>query len=146
MAENKTKATKLSVKKYLDAIKDEQVRKDCIAITTLMKSIMKVEPVMWGTAIVGFGSYHYKYESGREGDMCMIGFSARKNNISIYMLGGFHKVPELMEKLGKHKTGKGCLYINSMEDIDPKILKKLMVVSIKELKKYMAVWKKRAGK
>nr|MCU0240050.1 DUF1801 domain-containing protein [Pyrinomonadaceae bacterium] len=88
-------------------------------------------PKMWGTSIVGFDQYHYKYESGREGDMCRIGFSPRKQNIVLYIVDGFEKYEDLMSKLGKHKTGKSCLYINKLSDIDERILNTLIELSVK---------------
>ena len=100
-----------------------------------MKQITKEEPIMWGPSIVGFGSYHYKYESGREGDMCITGFSPRKQNLTIYILPGFKRYSELMKKLGKHKTGSSCLYINKLEDVDLKVLKQLITESVKYMKK-----------
>ena len=90
---------------------------------------------MWGPSIVGFGSYHYKYESGREGDMCITGFSPRKQNLTIYILPGFKRYSELMKKLGKYKTGKSCLYINKLEDVDMKVLKELISEDVKYMKK-----------
>ncbi|MGH2646711.1 MAG: DUF1801 domain-containing protein, partial [Ginsengibacter sp.] len=99
------------------------------------KDISKSEPKMWGPTIVGFGQYHYKYESGHEGDMCIIGFSPRKQNITLYISGSINNHPELLEKLGKHKTGKGCLYINRLSDIDHGILKKLIKASFVFMKK-----------
>ncbi len=143
MAELKTKVTEVSVKKFLDAIPDKQVSKDAHAISDLMKAITKSEPKMWGTSIVGFGSYHYKYDSGHEGDICLIGFSPRKKNISLYLGGGFHEVEDLMSKLGKHKVGKGCLYIDKLEDVDVKVLKKVIEHSIIAIKKQVAAQKKK---
>ncbi len=143
MAEAKTKVNDASVKKFLDAIPDKQVSKDAHAISDLMKAITKSEPKMWGTAIVGFGSYHYKYDSGHEGDICLIGFSPRKKNISLYLVGGFHELEHLMAKLGKHKVGKGCLYINRLEDVDVKILKKVIEHSIVAIKTKVAAQKKK---
>jgi hypothetical protein len=140
--ELKTKENNASVKKFIDAVSDKEIRKDCYSIIDMMKSVTKQEPKMWGTAIVGFGSYHYKYASGHEGDACIVGFSPRKNNISLYLMLGLHTNPGLMEKLGKHKTGKGCLYINSLEDVDPKILKKVINESYKAMKKHVAAMKK----
>ena len=126
MAELKTKKTDESFSKFLNGIQDETKRKDCFAIAEMMKTISKCEPKMWGAAIVGFGSYHYKYESGHEGDMCMIGFSPRKQNITLYISGGINNRPELLEKLGKHKTSKGCLYIKKLSDVDTQVLKELI--------------------
>ena len=135
MAELKTKPNKASVKKFLGAVKDEKRRDDCFQVLEIMKKITKEEPIMWGPSIVGFGSYHYKYESGREGDMCITGFSPRKQNLTFYILSGFKRYSELMKKLGKHKTGSSCLYINKLEDVDLKVLKQLISDSVKYMKK-----------
>jgi len=135
MAENKTKETKASVDKFINSIKDENIRKDCYTIIDLMKSVTKAEPKMWGTSIIGFDSYHYKYESGREGDMCVAGFSPRKQNLTIYLMPGFDKQKDYLKKLGKCKTSKVCLYIKSLKDVDLKILKKMIETSYKEMKK-----------
>ena len=133
MAENKTKQTKASVDKFISAIKDENIQKDCYTIIKIMKSVTKEEPKMWGPSIIGFGTYHYKYASGREGDMCIAGFSPRKQNLTIYLEPGFEKQKALLEKLGKHKTSKVCLYIKSLKDVDVKILKELIANSVKGL-------------
>ncbi len=135
MAELKTKPNKASVKKFLNAVKDEKRRDDCFQVLEIMKKITKEEPIMWGPSIVGFGSYHYKYESGREGDMCITGFSPRKQNLTIYILPGFKRYSELMKKLGKHKTGSSCLYINKLEDVDLKVLIQLITESVKYMKR-----------
>ena len=132
MAENNTKPTKGSVTAFLSKIKDKQVRDDCFVILEMMQKVSKCEPVMWGSAIVGFGTYHYVYESGREGDMILIGFSPRKQNISIYLMGGLNKVEDELPKLGKHKTGGGCLYINSLSDVNATVLKKVFAMAFKE--------------
>jgi hypothetical protein len=134
MAENKTKVTNANVESYFSAIEDEARRKDCEALAKLMSNETKFEPKMWGASIVGFGSYHYKYESGREGDSCLTGFSSRKSDISIYILANFPNREELLAKLGKHKTGKGCLYIHKLNDVDPKILKQLIIGTVEERK------------
>lgn len=146
MAELKTKVNDLSVKKFLDAIPEKQVREDSYVISDMLKAITKCEPKMWGTSIIGFDSYHYKYDSGHEGDMCLVGFSPRKKNISIYLMGGFDKIEDLMAKLGKHKVGKGCLYINKLEDVDVKILKKVIEKCMVSLKKIAAERSKNARK
>src|SRR5262245_29298993 len=114
MAENKTKATDSSVQGYLAAIDDDTRRTDCLALAKLMTKATKQRPKMWGASIVGFGSYHYKYESGREGDSCLVGFSSRKGDISIYGLNATADAEALLTKLGKHKAGKGCLYIKTL--------------------------------
>ena len=126
MAENKTKATEESVESYFDSIADPARRKDCEALSNLMSKATKEAPKMWGTSIVGFGSYHYKYESGREGDSCLVGFSSRKGDISIYGLNAAPSHVELTAKLGKYKAGKGCMYIQNLADVDLKILEKLV--------------------
>jgi hypothetical protein len=126
MAENKTKETDASVDSYLAAINDEERRKDCEALAKLMAKATKCPPKMWGSSIVGFGSYHYKYESGREGDTCVVGFSSRKSDISVYGLNAAPSHEALLSKLGRHKAGKGCLYIRSLSDIDLKVLEKLV--------------------
>jgi hypothetical protein len=134
MAELKTKQTDDSVDKFLQGIKDEQARTDCYQIVEIMKGATKAEPKMWGSSIVGFGDYHYKYESGRENDWFQVGFSPRKQNLTLYLMGGFNRHEELLGKLGKHTTGKGCLYIKKLEDVDTKVLKKLVRDSVKQLK------------
>jgi hypothetical protein len=135
MAENKTKQTKASVDKFINTIKDESIRKDCYTIIKIMKSVTKEEPKMWGPSIIGFGTYHYKYASGREGDICIAGFSPRKQNLTIYLESGFEKQKDLLEKLGKYKTSKVCLYIKSLKDVDVKVLKEMIENSVKGVKK-----------
>jgi hypothetical protein len=134
MAEIKTKKTDENFAGFLNAIQDEGKRKDCFAIAEMMKDISKHEAKMWGPAIIGFGSYHYKYESGHEGDMCMIGFSPRKQNITLYISGGINNRPELMEKLGKYKTGKGCLHINKLSDVNIDVLNNLIKAAYTHMK------------
>ena len=135
MAENKTKPTKSSVAVFLSKIKDEQLRDDCFTILEMMASVSKLEPVMWGSAIIGFGTYHYVYESGREGDTILIGFSPRKQNITIYMMCALDKLNVELSRLGKHKTGKGCLYIKALSDVDPAVLKKILSKGFSEARK-----------
>lgn len=135
MAELKTKATNDSVTKFLDNIADAQRRADCFMLLDIMKKATKAEPKMWGSAIVGVGEYHYKYPNGREMDWFPIGFSPRKQNLTLYSTGGFTQFKELLSKLGKHKLGKGCLYINRLDDVDVPTLKKLIGESLKEAKK-----------
>jgi hypothetical protein len=130
MSELKTKQNKASVEKFLNAIKDEQTRRDCFEIVKLMKQATKSEPRMWRTSIVGFGTYHYKYASGREGDWMLVGFSPRKQNLTLYIMAGFDRYDELLEKLGKHSTGKSCLYIKRLADVDRKVLKELITESV----------------
>jgi hypothetical protein len=138
VAENKTKPTKSSVTAFLNRIKDRQVRDDCFAILEIMQKVSNCEPVMWGSAIIGFGTYHYVYESGREGDTLVIGFSPRKQNISIYLMGGLHHVEDELSKLGKYKTGKGCLYIKSLNDVNVGVLKKVFAKAFKEAQRKIA--------
>ncbi len=134
MAETKTKPTAVSVKDFISTVPDEQKRKDSLVLIDMMSKITKEKPKMWGPSIIGFGSYHYKYESGHEGDMCITGFSPRKAAISVYILMGFNKSPELMKKLGKYKMGKSCLYVKKLTDIDTKVLEELIEESVKYIK------------
>lgn len=135
MAELKTKINDKSVEEFLNTVSDTKKRQDSFVMLDLMKKITKAEPKMWGGSIVGFGSYHYKYESGREGDWFLTGFSPRKQNLSIYIMSGFDRNKELLEKPGKHKTGKGCLYIKKVEDINLDALKELIEKSVDHLSK-----------
>lgn len=135
MAELKTKENEASVEAFLNSIEDEQRRKDCQAIAKLMQQVTKQKPKMWGSAIVGFGSYRYKYASGREGDWMLVAFSPRKQAITLYIMRGFDDYDALLKKLGKCKTGKGCLYINKLSDIDTTVLKSLIQKSVEHLKK-----------
>jgi hypothetical protein len=132
MAELKTQVTKANVNKFLEGIKDEKKRQDCYEILKIMKKATKAEPKMWGTSIVGFGDHHYMYASGREGDWFITGFSPRAQNLTLYMMGGFDS--EVLQRLGKYKTGKGCLYINKLADVDLKVLNELITKSVKQSK------------
>ena len=134
MAELKTKQNDENVTAFLNTVQDEQKRKDCFAIVGLMQGVTDLPAKMWGTAIVGFGSYHYKYESGHEGEMCMIGFSPRKQNIALYVGAGNENIQKLLAELGKHKTGKGCLYINKLSDVESDVLKKIIKTSYENAK------------
>jgi len=135
MAENKTKPTEASVETYFAAIDDQTRRQDCQALARLMQKVTKHEPKMWGTSIVGFGSYHYTYDSGREGDSCVIGFSSRKGDISVYLWAEFPGRAELLAQLGRHKVGKAYLYIRKLSDIDLNVLKKLVIGSVAEVRR-----------
>lgn len=135
MAENKTIPTGASVAAYFAAIEDEGRRNDCKALAKLMTKVTKHKPVMWGTGIVGFGSYHYVYESGREGDSCVLGFASRKGDITIYGVLDFPAMEKLLAKLGRHKGGKGCLYVRKLDDIDPKVLEQLFAGTLAERKR-----------
>ena len=133
MAELKTKPNKISVEKLLNSVKDENKRADSFKILELMKKITKEEPVMWGSSIIGFGKYHYKYESGREGDWFLTGFSPRKQNLTLYIMSGFSNYGQLLGQLGKYKTGKSCLYINKLKDVDINVLRKLVKESVNHM-------------
>ena len=130
-ADVKTKKNEASVEGFLNTIKDEETRNDCFEIVQMMKKASKEEPKMWGSSIIGFGEYHYKYESGREGDTMKIGFSPRKQNLTLYILLGADPENSLLKKLGKYTTGKGCLYIKKLADIDKKVLQELINESAK---------------
>jgi hypothetical protein len=131
MAENKTTPNDQNVEQFLNSVADEQKRKDSFKILELMKQVTGMQPKMWGSAIIGFGSYHYKYESGREGDTMLIGFSPRKQNLTLYIMGGFDRYYDLLKQLGKYTTGKGCLYIKRLDDVDLTTLKGIVEESFK---------------
>jgi hypothetical protein len=135
MAEQKTKPTTLSVETFLETIPDEAVRDDCHTILKLMKKATGSDPKMWGSSIVGFGQYHYKYDSGHEGFACLTGFSPRKQNITLYVMPGATDREDLLKKLGKHKAGKGCVYIRKLDDINLPVLESLIMESVSFLKK-----------
>jgi hypothetical protein len=130
MTENKTKLTQLSVAAFIDALTDQTRRADAKALVKLMQSVTAEKPKMWGPSIIGFGSYHYKYDSGREGDMPIIGFSPRKAATVLYNVGGFSGSEVLRAKLGKHSTGKGCLYIKTLAEVDQQVLETLILKSV----------------
>jgi hypothetical protein len=130
MAESKTKPTKLSVAEFVNAIEDEGRRADAKALVKLMQQATGEKPKMWGPSIIGFGSYHYKYETGREGDMPLIGFSPRKAATVLYGLRGAGDAEAMLAKLGKHTTGKGCVYVKKLADVDAKVLQALAVKSV----------------
>ena len=136
MAELKTKPTEASVKQFLNQIPDKERRDDCFAIAKMMEEATSAKPKMWGPSIVGFGSFHYKYDSGREGDWLLTGFSPRKNDLTLYLMMGFEQHRELMQQLGKHKTSKSCLYIKRLADVHVPTLKKLIKASLKQLREY----------
>ncbi|MBY0541767.1 MAG: DUF1801 domain-containing protein [Sphingobacteriaceae bacterium] len=136
MAELKTKATENSVQDYLMQITNEVTRKDCQQICNLMEEISKSKGKMWGSAIIGFGDYKYSYSTGRTGDWFMMGFSPRKANISLYIMGCDGNVKEeILSRLGKHKGGKGCVYIKTLADINIEVLKEMCEISYQNLKK-----------
>lgn len=131
----KTLPNRESVTAFINSVDNETRRKDAKALLAMMKKVTGDKPVMWGPSIVGFGEYHYKYDSGREGDMCLVGFSPRKSNMSIYVMGALGAGEPLLQKLGKHKTGAGCLYINKLDDVDLDVLAKIVEKSYKVTKK-----------
>lgn len=133
MAELKTSQNESSVKEFIDAVEDEGKREDCRVLVKMMSEVTGEEPKMWGPGIVGFGTYHYKYASGREGDWMRTGFAPRKQNLTIYIMDGFDKYAELLEDLGKHKTAKSCLYLKRLEDVDIRVLRKLVAASFLHL-------------
>ena len=133
-AELKTQVNEASVEGFLNSVADEQKREDCFEILKLMKQVTKETPRMWGASIVGFGSYHYKGASGREGDWLLTGFSPRKQNLTLYLMHTFHVHQDLLKKLGKYTTSMGCLYIKKLDDVDRKVLKELIAESVKTTK------------
>ena len=133
-AELKTKVNDANVTKFLNSVADEQKRNESFEILKLMKQVTKEEPKMWGASIVGFGSYHYKGASGREGDWMLTGFSPRKQALTLYLMHGFDAHADLLKKLGKYKTSMGCLYIKKLDDVDKKVLKDLVTASVKRMK------------
>ncbi|CAN5622738.1 hypothetical protein BH20ACI4_BH20ACI4_21680 [soil metagenome] len=134
-AELKTKKNDQSVEDFLNEIADEQQREDAKKISEMMRKASKQEPKMRGASIVGFGTYNYKYASGREGEWMEVAFSPRKANLTLYIMSGFKEYEELLAKLGKHKTGKSCLYIKRLSDVDEKVLKELIESSIENVRK-----------
>ena len=133
MAELKTKLSDASVEVFLDGIADEAKRHDSYAILAMMQEVTGVEAKMWGDSIVGFGSYHYKYASGREADWPLVGFSPRKQNLTLYIMSGFEQYDELLQRLGKHSTGKACLYIKRLADVDLAVLRELVKLSVEHM-------------
>lgn len=126
MAELKTQPTDESVVAYLNSVENERRREDSFQVLQLMKEITGEEPQMWGDSIVGFGSYHYKYASGRQGDWFITGFAPRKQALTLYIMSGFDDYDALLDDLGKHRTGKSCLYINKLDDVDMDVLRELV--------------------
>ncbi len=130
MSENKTQFNDASVTAFLDSVADERKRRDSYAILEMMREITGEEPRMYGDSIVGFGSYHYQYDSGREGDMPVVGFSPRKQNLTLYLEGVEDNYEDLRPRLGKHKTGKVCLYVNKLADVDQATLREMIARSV----------------
>lgn len=140
MGELKTKKTKASVAAFLNGIEDKQRRADCKAVAKMMRDASGCKAEMWGPGMVGYGSYHFKYASGREGDWFAAGFAPRKTALTLYIMPGFSKYEKLLAKLGKHKTGKSCLYINSLNDVDTAVLRELIEQSVAHMnKKYGSI-------
>lgn len=135
LAENKTKKSRDSVESFLNSVENETRRQDAWAVHDIMAKASREPAIMWGASLVGFGTYHYKYDSGREGDFMRVGFSPRKQNLVLYIMPGFDKYDDLLVKLGKHKIGKSCLYINKLEDVHVPTLRKLVNESLKAMKK-----------
>ncbi|MBM3126753.1 MAG: DUF1801 domain-containing protein [Chloroflexi bacterium] len=134
MSTLKTKPTKANVNAFINKISAAEKREDCLELVKIMKQATKSEPKMWGASIVGFGSYHYRYATGREGDWMLTGFSPRKQNLTIYIMSGFERQAELLKRLGKFTTGSSCLYLKRLGDVDKKILKELIRESVKIMK------------
>ena len=135
MATNKTQPIQLKVSEFIASIDDSRKRTDCKELMKLMREVTRKRATMWGSSIVGFGRYHYKYASGREGDFFLTGFSPRKQALTIYIVDGFKPHAELMAKLGKFKTGKSCLYVKSLDDIDRSVLARLLEASVAHMRK-----------
>lgn len=134
MAKNKTIPNNNDVAIFLNNIIDEQKRKDAFELLNIMKEITNEEPKMWGSSIVGFGEYHYRYESGREGDMFLSGFSPRKQNITIYIVSGLERYDAILQRIGRHKIGKSCFYVKKLNDIDNKLLAEMIIDSVSRIK------------
>jgi hypothetical protein len=134
MSEAKTKKSDTSVTGFLDAVENETRRTDAQALLNMMREVTGDKPSMWGPSIVGFGSYHFTYASGREGDWPVVGFSPRKRNLSLYIMDGFDEYEGLLAKLGKHTTGKACLYINKLADVDLAVLRELVAKSVEYMR------------
>jgi uncharacterized protein YdhG (YjbR/CyaY superfamily) len=135
MAELKTQPTRASVTEFLAGIDDRQQRADAKKVAAMMRRATGKRAKMWGASIVGYGSYHYKYASGREGDFMITGFSPRKQALTVYIMPGFSGLKKMMEKLGKYKTGKSCLYIKNLSDVDEKVLERLIDESVRQMRK-----------
>ena len=138
MTELKTQATGARVDEFLHSIPDGARREDCLRVREIMEDLTGAEPRLWGTNIVGFGTYHYRYESGREGDWFLTGFSPRKANLTLYIMAGFERYDGLLARLGKYKTGKSCLYVKRLADIDEGVLRELISASVKHMRQAYA--------
>lgn len=145
MAEPKTKPTSASVSAFLDDVADPVRRQDCKTLIKLMTRVVGAKPVLWGSSIVGFGSYHYKYASGHEGTWPLVGFSPRKSDLTVYLMPGFAGYKSLLARLGPHKTGKGCLYLKRLDDVDLGVLETLVAAAVSDMKAIVADRKSKAG-
>ncbi|MDX1531118.1 MAG: DUF1801 domain-containing protein [Rhodothermales bacterium] len=134
MAALKTAPTDANVEAFLATVEDDARRADCYTVLELMRRVTGEPPTMWGDSIVGFGSYHYVYDSGREGDWFLAGFSPRKRNLTLYVMAGFDRYEALLERLGKYKTGKSCLYVNRLDDVDLGVLEELVRRSVEHVR------------
>jgi hypothetical protein len=135
MADNKTKPTGASVDDYIASIASETRRADCRHLIRMMSRVTGEPPRMWGPSIVGFGSYHYRYESGREGDFFLTGFASRKGDLVLYVMPGFEPFADLMPRLGRHRTGKSCLYVKRLADLDPDVLEQILRESVRVVRR-----------
>ena len=134
MSGNKTKPTGASVDAFLSGLADAQMQADCRAVAAMMAEVTGGEPRLWGSSIVGFGSYHYRYASGREGDFMLAGFAPRKRALTLYIMAGFAEYPDLLARLGKHTTGKSCLYVKRLADVDQAVLRELVTRSVRYIR------------
>ena len=134
MADNKTKPSRQSVTEFINAIEDPDRRRDVRKVSAIMRKATGSRARMWGSNIVGFGEYHYRYDSGREGDFMITGYSPRKQALTLYIMPGFESFEPLLKKLGKYKTGKSCLYVKRLSDIDEKVLEQIIVASVKKMR------------
>lgn len=135
MSGNKTRPTSASVDAFIASVADPRMRADCRAVATMMAEITGAEPRMWGAGIVGFGSYHYRYASGREGDFMETGFAPRKRALTLYVMAGFADCASLLGRLGKHTNGKSCLYVKRLADVDQKVLRELVARSVAHIRR-----------
>lgn len=134
MSDNKTKPTNQNVEEYLQGVDHDRKREDSFKVLAMMQEITGEEPQMWGSSMIGFGKYHYQYESGREGDLFITGFAPRKQNLTLYIMSGFEEYDNLLSQLGKYKTGKACLYINKLADVNEDVLRKLIAKSVEHMR------------
>jgi hypothetical protein len=135
MSDLKTKPSDASVAEHLTRIADPLRRQDCETVIGLMRRVTGEEPKMWGTGMIGFGTYRYRYQTGREGDWPLAGFASRKDSLTLYIMAGVERFPALLQKLGKHKTGKGCLYVKRLSDVDTQVLEELVRSSVEHVRK-----------